>query len=221
MIFYSYWRSLAAYRVRVALALKGARHEVRVVDIAAGEHGSAAYLALNPQGAVPALQTDDGVVLFQSLAIVEYLDEVHPNPPLLPREAAGRARVRALALVHAADTHPLLVPRIRARLGRLTTMDDGQWQGWAQAALLPAMQAIEAHLSSSPETGAFCHGDAVTVADIGLASHMVAMALFGCDSAAFPTASRIYSRLGTLDAFARSHPLRQADAPLHTRGTST
>ena len=213
VIFFSYWRSLAAYRVRVALALKGLPHEVRPIDIARGEHRGEAYLSVNPQAVLPALQVAEGVVLTQSLAIIEYLDETFPDPPLLPRDPGARARVRAIALVHAADTHPLLVPRIRTRLSQHRAIDDADWQRWAHDTLIPGMQTIEALLARSPETGAFCHGDAVTVADIGLASHMVAMALFGCPSTAFPAASRIYSRLCTIDAFARSHPLRQIDAP--------
>lgn len=218
MIFYSYWRSLAAYRVRVALTLKAVPHETRAIDISRGEHRAPEFLALNPQGALPALQLAGGSVLTQSLAIIEYLDETYPDPPLLPRDAAARARARALALIHAADTHPLIVPRVRARLSQHSAIDDAGWQRWAHGALLPAMQAIEAHLAGSPDTGAFCQGDAVTLADIGLASHMVAMELFGCDAAGFPTASQIFRRLGTIDAFALSHPLRQPDAPSSTRG---
>lgn len=221
MIFYSHWRSLAAYRVRVALALKGLAHEVVTVNIPAGEHRAEAYRAVNPQAVLPALALPDGIILTQSLAIIEYLDEAHPHPPLLPREPEARARVRALALIHAADTHPLLVSRVRARLSQQAAVDDAGWQRWAHGALLPAMQAIEALLANRPAAGRLCHGDSVTVADIGLASQMVAMELFGCDTTGFPVASTIYRHLSELEAFASSHPLRQPDAPATTRGSAT
>ena len=216
LTFYSHWRSLAAYRVRVALALKGIAHQVETIDIPAGEHRREAFLAINPQGVVPALALSDGAILTQSLAILEYLDDIQPQPPLLPPEPVARARVRSLALIHAADAHPLLVPRVRARLNQHAAIDDHAWKQWAHGALLPAMQAMEAMLAHSPSTGRFCHGDAVTLADIGLASQWVAMELFGCDTAAFPAASRICASLGTIDAFARSHPLQQPDAPAAT-----
>jgi len=218
LTFYSHWRSLAAYRVRVALALKGIAHKVVTIDISTGEHRRESFLAINPQGVIPALALPDGTVLSQSLAILEYLDEIRPRPPLLPQEPAARARVRSLALIHAADVHPLLVPRVRARLSQQASIDDGAWKHWAHGALLPAMQAMEALLANSPSTGRFCHGDAVTLADIGLSSQWVAMALFGCDTAAFPTASRICASLGTINAFAQAHPLRQPDAPGAARG---
>ena len=121
MIFSSSWRSLAAYRVRAALALKNIPHLVQAIDMLGGEHLQPAFRAVNPQAVLPALKLDGGQVLFQSTAILEYLDEVAPEPALLPSDAAGRARVRGLALIHAAGTHPLLVPKVRQHLTRLAS----------------------------------------------------------------------------------------------------
>jgi maleylacetoacetate isomerase/maleylpyruvate isomerase len=214
MNFYSNWRSLAAYRVRVALALKGIAHEVTAIDMLGGEHLLPAFRAVNPQGVLPALVLDDGRVLFQSMAILEYLDEVAPEPPLLPADAAGRARVRGLALIHAADSHPLLVPRVRQHLQKEAGLDDAAIQAWVTRALTTGLQAIETNLASSPETGIYCHGDQVTIADICLSSHLLAMMFFKVDASAFPTAVAIHERLMALPAFAASHPQKQPGAPV-------
>lgn len=213
MIFYSNWRSLAAYRVRVALALKGVQHEVVTVDMLGGEHHGAPFKAINPQGVIPALRTSDGQVLVQSLAILEYLEEIAPSPALLPADAAGRARVRGLALIHAADTHPLLVPRVRAHLQQNAGLDDTALQAWIHRALHTGLDAIEKLLAGSPATGQFCHGDQPTIADITLMSHMLAMGFFQCDPSAYPTANRIARRCEALAAFADAHPLKQPGAP--------
>ena len=213
MIFYSNWRSLAAYRVRVAFALKGIAHTVTPIDMLGGEHLLPAFRAFNPQAVLPALVLDDGQVLFQSMAILEYLDEIAPQPPLLPADAAGRARVRGLAQIHAADSHPLLVPRVRQFLQKEAGMDDAGLQRWIARALTTGLQAIETNLVTSPQTGTYCHADQVTLADICLSSHLLAMMFFKIDDAAFPTAVAIHERLMALPAFADSHPLRQPGAP--------
>ncbi len=213
MIFYSNWRSLAAYRVRVALALKNIPHSVQAVDMLGGEHLKPEFRAVNPQAVLPALRLDDGRVLFQSMAIVEYLDEIAPTPPLLPRDAAGRARVRGLALIHAADSHPLLVPKVRNHLTKEQGLSDEALQKWLARALHTGAEAIEAQLSGSPDTGPYCHGDQVTLADIGLASHLLAMMFFKLDASAYPTAVAINERLQALPAFAAAHPLKQPGAP--------
>ena len=213
MILYGNWRSLATYRVRVALALKAIPHQVVGIDMAAGEHHGARFKALNPQGVLPALDDGHGAVLFQSLAIIEYLDETHPTPPLLPADAAGRARVRGLAQIHAADVHPLLVPRVRNHLQKDAGLDDVALQRWLERALLTGLDAIEANLAHSPHTGEFCHGNTPTLADICLASQMIAMQLFKVDASAFPTAQRIYTACEKLPEFAGAHPLKQPGAP--------
>jgi maleylacetoacetate isomerase len=213
MNFYSNWRSLAAYRVRVALALKGIAHEVTQVDMLGGAHLLPEFRAINPQAVLPALVIDDERVLCQSMAIVEYLDEIAPTPPLLPADPAGRARVRGLAFIHAADSHPLLVPRVRQFLQKDSALDDAAIQRWVTRALTTGLQAIEANLVSSPDTGLYCHGDQVTLADICLSSHLLAMMFFNVDASAFPKAVGIHDRLQALPAFAVSHPLKQPGAP--------
>lgn len=210
MKLYGFWRSLASYRVRVALALKGLEAEEIPIDLLKGGQHSAAYLAVNPQGVVPALVVDDGPPLFQSLAILEYLEETHPQPPLLPQDPRGRARVRGLALIAAADGHPLITPRIRTYLEKELRHDEEARNRWAAHWTLRALEAIEGHLAKEKGTGRFCHGDAVSIADICLASQVIgALAYFNCDTKGVPTAMRIYGRCMEIDAFARSHPLRQ------------
>lgn len=213
MILYGNWRSLATYRVRVALALKAIAHEVIAIDMAAGEHHGPRFKSINPQGVLPALDDGHGAVLFQSLAIIEYLDETHPAPALLPTDPAGRARVRGLAQIHAADVHPLLVPRVRNHLQKDAGLDDAVLQRWLARALLTGLDAIEANLAHSPHTGEFCHGNTPTLADICLASQLIAMQLFKVDASAYPTAQRIYAACQKLPAFAGAHPLKQPGAP--------
>jgi maleylacetoacetate isomerase len=213
MIFYSNWRSLAAYRVRVALALKQIPHQVHAIDMLGGEHLKPEFRAVNPQAVLPAMKLDDGRVLFQSMAIVEYLDEIAPSPALLPADAAGRARVRGLALIHAADTHPLLVPRVRHHLTKDQGLSEDALQQWLARALLTGLEAIEAQLVSSKYTGLYCHGDQVSLADICLASHLLAFMFFKLDDSAYPTAVAINERLQALPAFAAAHPLKQPGAP--------
>lgn len=213
MILYGNWRSLATYRVRVALALKAIPHEVVDIDMASGAHHGARFKAINPQGVLPALDDGHGAALFQSLAIIEYLDETHPTPPLLPADAAGRARVRGLAQIHAADVHPLLVPRVRNHLQKDAGLNDVALQRWLERALLTGLDAIEANLAHSPHTGEFCYGNTPTLADICLASQMIAMQLFKVDASAYPTAQRIYAACEKLPAFAGAHPSKQPGAP--------
>lgn len=213
MKLYGYWRSLAAYRIRVALAYKRIPHEVVDIDLAAGSHRDPGFLAINPQGVLPVLDDGRGHRLFQSMAILEYLEETHPSPPLLPADAAGRARVRGLAQIHAADVHPLLVPRVRNHLQKEAGLDDDALRRWLHRALTDGMVAIEAQLAGSPDTGRFCHGDTPTIADICLASQWIAMQLFGCDTAPYPVARRIVAACDEIDAFAVAHPLKQPGAP--------
>jgi len=213
MKLYGFWRSLASYRVRVALALKGIEAEEVSIDLLKGQQHREDYLAVNPQGVVPALAVDGGPPLFQSLAILEYLDETKPQPPLLPKDARGRARVRGLALIAAADGHPLVVPRIRTYLEKELGVEEAARNRWLAHWTLKALQAIEAHLAKEKETGRFCHGDAPTLADICLASQFIAAtAYFNCDTSSVPTATRVYGECMKIEAFARAHPLQQPGA---------
>lgn len=217
MKLYGFWRSLASYRVRVALALKGMQAEEISIDLLKGRQNEADYRAVNPQGVVPALVLDEGgAPLFQSLAILEYLEETRPQPALLPKDPPGRARVRGLALIAAADGHPLITPRIRNYLEKEMRQDEAARNRWLAHWTLRALEAIEGHLSKEKGTGRFCHGDSPTVADICLTSQMIgALAYFNCDTRTIPIAMRIYSQCMEIDAFAKAHPLKQPGAKPH------
>ena len=213
MILYGNWRSLATYRVRVALALKSIPHEVKAINMQGNEHRGDAFKKLSPQGVLPALDDGHGAVLFQSLAILEYLEEAHPKPALLPKDLAARARVRGLSLIVAADAHPLLVPRVREFLQQEAGLHDGELKRWLDRALLTALDAIEADLQASPHTGEFCHGDTPTMADICLASHLIAAQFFKCDTSSYQECQRVFANCMAIPAFADSHPLKQPGAP--------
>lgn len=214
MKIFSFWRSLATYRVRIALNLKGiVPDEVIEVNLMKGQQREAEFRAVNPMMAIPALVDGEGPALFESLAILEYLDEIKPNPPLLPKDPKGRARVRGLAQVVAADSHPLVVPRVRDYLEREFKVDEAGRAKWCAHWIEAALLGLEAHLASEKETGTFCHGDQITVADICLASQAAGAKFFGVDMAKFPTVARIVQTCMNNDAFARAHPLKQPGAP--------
>lgn len=213
MILYGHWRSLATYRVRVALNLKGMRAEFRAVNLLGKEHLGPAYRAINPQGLLPALDVGDGMALFQSLAIIEYLDDIQPSPPLLPAHARARARVRALAQVIAADAHPLIVPRVRDYLEHQLGLDEPARLAWIRNFALPALNTIETNLAADAGSGRFCHGDTPTLADIVLASHVIGTNFFKLDLTPFPRVRAVFDACSALEAFAQAHPLRQPGAP--------
>jgi len=213
MKLFSFWRSLATFRVRIALNLKGLPPEVIHVDLMKGHQREADYKSVNPQMLLPALVDGDAPPLFESLAIIEYLDEVHPHPRLLPAEALARARVRGLAQIVACDAHPLIVPRVRDFLEREFKLDEAQRNKWIHHWLGEAMNAIETNLASSKETGTYCHGEQVTIADICLVSHAVGCNFFKYDLAPYPTARRIVQTCMQDNSFARAHPLKQPGAP--------
>ena len=213
MKLYGFWRSLATYRVRVALALKHIEVEQISINLLQGMQHSDDYKAVNPQSVVPVLAIDNGPPLFQSMAIVEYLEEAYPEPPLLPKDPRGRARVRGLAQIVVSDAHPLVVPRIRQYLEKEMQQDEAARNRWLQHWTLKALEALEAHLAVERETGWFCHGDAPTVADICLASQVLAAKFFNADTSGVPIAMRIYRECMKVDAFDRSQPLKQPDAP--------
>jgi maleylacetoacetate isomerase len=214
---FSYWRTSATYRVRVALNLKGVRAEEHNVNLDAGEQRNAAFLAINPMGAIPALidreAGSSSGPLTQSLAILEFLDEAYPQPALLPADLHGRARVRSLAAMLAADTHPLITGRIKKYLTTATTLDDAGWRAWQTHWFSTGLQAFEQRLASEPQTGRFCHGDTPSIADICLASILVVMRVFKIDVDGIPTVQRVMAECERLDAFARADPRSQAGAP--------
>ncbi|WP_448190796.1 maleylacetoacetate isomerase [Azospirillum sp. sgz301742] len=212
MKLYGYFRSSAAYRVRIALNLKGLAAEHIPVHLRKGEQKAGPFAALNPQKFVPALETDDGALLTQSLAIIEYLDEVHPHPALLPADPLDRARVRALALVVACDIHPLNNLRVLKHLNRALGLDEEARNTWSRHWIAEGFTALEAMLANDPRTGRFCHGDQPTLADVLLVPQVANAERVDCDLTPYPTIVRIATAARALPAFADAAPEKQPDA---------
>jgi maleylacetoacetate isomerase len=210
MKLYGYFRSSAAFRVRIALNLKGLAWEDGFVHLRRGDQRGADYLAVNPQGLVPALETD-GQTLIQSTAIVEYLDETHPEPPLLPQDPAGRARVRALTAIVACDIHPIDNLRVLRYLSRPLGHDQAAIEAWFNHWIATGFAGLEALLAGDARTGAFCHGDIPGLADIALVPQVVNSERYRLDLSPYPTIARIYETCMRLDAFSRAHPNNQPD----------
>jgi maleylacetoacetate isomerase len=213
MKLYDYYRSSAAYRVRIALQVKGVVPEERTfVHLRMGNQRAQDYLTLNPQGLVPALQLDDGAVLTQSLAIIEYLEETRPAPPLLPADAQGRARVRALALAIACEIHPLNNLRVLNYLLHTLGVSAEQKDGWYKYWVDVGLEALETQLARERATGVFCHGNAATLADVCLVPQLANARRVKIDLAPYPTLTRIEAACLALPAFAAAAPERQPDA---------
>ena len=214
MKLFTYWRSQAAFRVRIAVRLKGLAAENITLDLIKGDQFAPAYRALNPEGVVPTLIDGEGQPLVQSLAILEYLDEKYPQPPLLPKELYARAHARAIAQMVAMDAHPFIVPRVRKYLEQELHLDEAARAQWVRHWLDAGSRAVEETLARDPRTGKFCVGDEVTVADICLAAHLTSAKLFGGRGPSdYPVAGRIYQTCMRIEAFAAEHPLGQPDAP--------
>jgi maleylacetoacetate isomerase len=212
MKLYDYYRSSAAYRVRIALQMKAQAPERTFIHLRRGAQRDESYLALNPQGLVPMLVTDEGGMLTQSLAIIEWLDETFPQPPLLPADPAGRARVRSIALAIACDIHPLNNARVLGYLTGTLGVTEAQKDGWYRYWVDTGLEALETSLARDKATGRFCHGDAPTVADICLVPQLANARRFAIDLAAYPTLTRIEAACTALPAFAAAAPLMQPDA---------
>lgn len=210
---YTYFRSSAAYRVRIALNLKGLACEYHPIHLLreGGEQKSADYRRLNPQGLVPTL-VDDGEPFTQSLAILEYLEETHPEPTLLPSDAEGCARVRALALAIACDIHPLNNLRVLAYLRDNLGIDEPARTRWYRHWIAEGFEAVEALLTGSPAIGRFCHGDRPTLADICLVPQVFNARRFDMDLGGFPTIRRIDAACLEIAAFRDAAPSAQPDA---------
>lgn len=215
MILHTYFRSSAAFRVRIALNLKGLHAEMAGVHLALGMQHQPEFRALNPQGLVPVLQAGDDV-LTQSLAILEYLDEQYPSPPLLPKSPPGRARVRSLALAVACDIHPLNNLRVLQYLTGPLGLSDEQTQAWTRHWITQGFQALETMLADSHSTGRFCHGQTPTYADICLVPQVFNALRVACDLDPYPTIRRIFATCMALPAFADAAPERQPDAEAPT-----
>jgi maleylacetoacetate isomerase len=210
MKLYGYFRSSAAFRVRIALNLKNLSVEHAFVHLRRGDQSRPDYRAVNPQGLVPALDID-GERVIQSLPIIEYLDERHPEPPLLPPDSPGRARVRALAAIVACDIHPLNNLRVLRYLTRQLGQDQGAIETWYNHWIAEGFAALEALLVGDPRTGVFCHGDRPGLADVALVPQVVNSERYRLDLSPYPTITRIFATCMTLDAFAAAHPDRQPD----------
>ncbi|SFG92755.1 maleylpyruvate isomerase [Duganella sp. CF458] len=213
MKLYTYFRSSAAYRVRIALNLKGLAYEAVPVHLLrdGGEQLAPAYREVNPAGLVPSLE-DNGIVLTQSLAIMEYLEEVHPMVPLLPQDAVGRARVRALAQTVACDTHPLMNLRVLKHIKGPMGLSEEQKMLWYYHWMGEGMMALEAHLERDGDTGRFCYGDTPTIADCCLVPQVYNAQRFNIDLAPYPHVARIAANCADLPAFKAAHPSTQPDA---------
>lgn len=212
MKLYTYFRSSAAYRVRIALNLKGLAYDALPVHLLrdGGEQLAPAYRAVNPAGLVPALE-DNGIVLTQSLAIIEYLEEVHPLVPLLPQDAVGRARVRALAQTIASDTHPITNLRVLKYLKGPMGLSEEQKMEWYRHWLREGMATLEAHLERDGDMGRFSYGDTPTIADCCLVPQVFNAQRFEVDLAPYPNVARIAANCADLPAFKAAHPSAQPD----------
>jgi maleylpyruvate isomerase len=208
---HSFFRSSTSFRVRAALNLKGIAFDQATYALRKGEQRSPVYLAVNPQGLVPSLETPEGI-LTQSLAIIEWLDEVYPEPPLLPRDPWGRARVRSLAQITALDIHPINNLRVLQYLGKTFGADEAQQAEWFRHWVGEAFRALEARLTHEPETGQFCHGDTPGLADLCLAAQVINNSRFAVDMSPYPTIQRIHDTCMALPSFEAAAPTKQPDA---------
>jgi maleylacetoacetate isomerase len=210
MKLYSFFRSSAAFRVRIALNLKKLPYEAVFIHLRRNDQSKPDYLAVNPQGLVPALE-DGGELLIQSLAIIEYLDETYPEPPFLPARAAERARVRGLAEIVACDIHPINNLRVLRYLKSPLGHDDAAIGEWYNHWIAAGFAAFERLLAGSPHTGRFCHGDTPGLADLALVPQVVNAERYRLDMAPYPRIREVFGHCMALEPFAAAHPQRQPD----------
>jgi maleylpyruvate isomerase len=206
MILYGYGLSSASYRVRIAMALKNLQYASIIKNLRAGEHRLSEFLQINAQGLVPALGLDDGVVLTQSVAIIEYLDELYPEPPLLPAQPLARARVRALTQAIASDIHPLNNLRVLRYLEEKLILEQQTRDSWYRHWVSVGFDGLERWLVRDAETGRFCHGNSPTMADVCLVPQVFNARRFSVDMNSFP-------RILAIDAACRELPAFQSAAP--------
>ena len=212
MKLYTYFRSSAAFRVRIALNLKGLAYAPVFVHLAKGEHRKPEYANVNPQALVPTLELDDGTRLNQSLAIIEYLDELHPKPALLPGEAKAKARVRSLSELVACEIHPLNNLRVLQHLKRTLGQSEEEVNAWYRHWIGDGLAKLEAELRSGAGAGKFSHGDMPSMADCCLVPQIFNAKRYNCDLAPYPTTMRIFDACMKLEAFERAQPAKQPDA---------
>ena len=212
MKLYTFFRSSAAFRVRIALNLKGLAYAPQPVSLPKGEHRRPEYAGANPQGLVPMLELDDGTRLNQSLAIIEFLDEKYAQPQLVPKDALGRARVRSLALLIACEIHPLNNLRTLNYLRKNLGLPDEPVNAWYRHWIAEGLAKLEAELTQTRGTGRFCHGDAPTMADCCLVPQIFNAKRYQCDLAPYPAVMRVFEQCMKLEAFERAQPSKQPDA---------
>lgn len=212
MKLYTYFRSSAAYRVRIALNLKGLAYDAVPVHLLkdGGQHLQDEYRKINPSALVPSFQ-DDRITLTQSMAIIEYLEETHPEPPLLPKDAPGRGRVRELAQIIGCDIHPVNNLRVLNYLVKHLGLSDQARTEWYRHWIIEGFQSLEAHLARDPGAGPFCHGDHPTIADCFLVPQVFNAQRFNIDVSAYPNIDRINSLCTELPPFQAAHPSHQPD----------
>jgi maleylacetoacetate isomerase len=208
---YTYFRSSAAFRVRIALNLKGLAYEPVFVHLAKGQHREQQYSAVNPQALLPTLELDDGTRLVQSLAIIEWLDEKHPTPPLIPKDALGRARVRSLSYLIACEIHPLNNLRVLQHLKRALGQSQEQIDEWYRYWIADGLAKLEADLAR-PGTGKYSHGDVPGMADCCLVPQIFNAKRYNSDLKPYPKTLRVFESCMQLDAFDRAQPSKQPDA---------
>lgn len=212
MKIFSFWRSLATYRVRIALNLKGiVPDEVVEVNLMKGEQRADAFRAVNPMMAIPALVDGEGPAMFESLAIIEYLDETHPNPPLLPKDPIERARVRALAMAVGCDIHPIDNLRVLTYLQKVLQVSEGQFEDWYNHWIALGFRAVEGMLAGHPKTGTYMHGESPTLADVYLVPQVVNSFRFKLPLAPYPNLKRVFDNCMKHPAFDKALPKNQPD----------
>jgi maleylacetoacetate isomerase len=207
---YTYFRSSAAFRVRIALNLKGLEYEPAFVHLAKGEHRKPDYAKINPQALVPTLELEDGTRLNQSLAIIEYLDETHPQKPLVPKDPLGRARVRSLSYLVASEIHPLNNLRVLQHLKRALRQSEEEVNAWYRHWIADGLAKLEEELKG--KTGKYCYGETPSMADCCLVPQIFNAKRYNCDLAPYPTTMRIFDACMKLEAFERAQPAKQPDA---------
>lgn len=212
MELYTFFRSSTSFRLRIALAYKGIAYEPRFVSLPKMEHHAADYLAKNPQGLVPALVDDAGRVFTQSMAMIEYLDDLHPEPPLMPKSAQDKWYVRAVSQIIGCEMHPLNNVRVLKYLRSRWKLSEGESNEWYAHWIAEGFRAIEAFIKQEGRAGAYCLGERFTIADICLAPQVFNAQRFNCDLAAYPVSVAVAERVMQLPAVVKAHPKEQGDA---------